>query len=169
MRLGANADPGKFLMVALENVQYETLLLYEIRPFVTLADSRDSTTATNTRVFRVPVFGPEFKRQRYNMIVYDDNPQRDNAVSSRASFEVYLGDVHPDNLKLAQSGNYGDKNNVARSFLLFKKADVIEEEEDASDLLSEVYRDDLVESGTMSTGVGALLGVISASLAMAIL
>lgn len=170
VRLGANADPGKFLMVALENVQYETLLLYEIRPFVTLAESRDSTNAaTNTRVFRVPVFGPEFKRQRYNMIVYDDN--EDNAVSSRASFEVYLGDVHPDNLKLAQSGNYGDKNNVARSFLLFKKADVIEEEQDASDLLAEIYRDDLVprsSEGSMSKGVGALVGVISASL-MAIL
>ena len=73
VRLGANADPGKFLMVALENVQYETLLLYEIRPFVTLAESRDSANAaTNTRVFQVPVFGPEFKRQRYNMIVYGE-------------------------------------------------------------------------------------------------
>mmetsp|Transcript_31196 Transcript_31196/g.70563 ORF Transcript_31196/g.70563 Transcript_31196/m.70563 type:complete len:123 (+) Transcript_31196:2121-2489(+) len=99
----------------------------------------------------------------------DDN--EDNAFSSRASFEVYLGDVHPDNLKLAQSGNYGDKNNVARSFLLFKKADVIEEEQDASDLLAEIYRDDLVprsSEGSMSKGVGALVGVISASL-MAIL
>lgn len=83
MRLGANADPGKFLMVALENVQYETLLLYEIRPFVTLAESRDSTNAaTNTRVFRVPVFGPEFKRQRYNMIVYGKCPSH-----ARTSFK----------------------------------------------------------------------------------
>lgn len=74
-------------------------------------------------------------------------------------------------MKLAQSGNYGDKNNVARSFLLFKKADVIEEEQDASNLLAEIYRDDLVprsSEGSMSKGVGALVGVISASL-MAIL
>ena len=98
-----------------------------------------------------------------NRNLADDN--EDNAVTSRASFEVYLGDVRPENLKLAQSGNYGDKNNVARSFLLFKKAEVIEEEQDASDLLAEIYRDDLQnKSGSMPSGVGALVGVISAFL-----
>ena len=98
-----------------------------------------------------------------NRNLADDN--EDNAVTSRASFEVYLGDVRPENLKLAQSGNYGDKNNVARSFLLFKKAEVIEEEQDASDLLAEIYRDDFVhKSGSMPSGVGALVGVISAFL-----
>ena len=37
-----------------------------------------------------------------------------------ASFEVYLGDPSPDNLLLAQSGNYDDHNNIVRSFVLFK-------------------------------------------------
>ena len=118
--LGLGADPGKLLLVAIENVGYEVLLLYEIRPFVMLADPRVGATGTAvyTREFRVPVFGVEFDRQRYNVIVYDDN---EGNYASKASFEVYLGDTHQSNLIIAQSGNYGDKNNISRSFVLFKK------------------------------------------------
>ena len=70
-----------------------------------------------SRVFQVPVFGAEFERQRYNVMIYDDN----EGAAAKASFEVYLGDAHPDNLVLAQSGNYGDENHISRSFVLFKK------------------------------------------------
>ena len=34
---------------------------------------------------------------------------------------MYLGDADPDNLILAQAGNYGDKNNISRSFVLFRR------------------------------------------------
>lgn len=114
--LGMGADPGKFLLVALENVKYEALMLYEIRPFVIVNDSRAGQgTIVYTRTFQIPIFGAEFNRQRYHVLVYDDNE------ASQASFEVYLGDADPDNLILAQSGNYGDDNNISRSFVLYKK------------------------------------------------
>eukprot|EP00581_Thalassiosira_minuscula_P018242 CAMPEP_0183717970 /NCGR_PEP_ID=MMETSP0737-20130205/11368_1 /TAXON_ID=385413 /ORGANISM="Thalassiosira miniscula, Strain CCMP1093" /LENGTH=782 /DNA_ID=CAMNT_0025947449 /DNA_START=174 /DNA_END=2522 /DNA_ORIENTATION=+ len=117
VNLGIGADPSKFLLVALENVMYESLMLYEIRPFVIEYDSRSgSGTSVYSRTFRVPVFGVEFDRQRYHVLVYDDNDRL-----SQASFEVYFGDALPENLILAQSGNYGEKNNISRSFVLFKK------------------------------------------------
>mmetsp|Transcript_9133 Transcript_9133/g.20627 ORF Transcript_9133/g.20627 Transcript_9133/m.20627 type:complete len:744 (+) Transcript_9133:192-2423(+) len=116
--LGVGSDPGKFLLVALENVHFEALMLYEIRPFVIMNDSRAGTgTAVYTRMFQVPVFGVDFNRQRYNVMVYDDN----EGEASKANFEVYLGDARSDNLILAQSGSYGEKNNISRSFVLFKK------------------------------------------------
>jgi len=117
--LGLNADPGKLLLVALENEMYEAMMLYEIRPFVIMNDHRAGATTSTvySRAFRVPVLGADFDRQRYNIMVYDDN----EGQASRASFEVYLGDAVPDNLLLSQSGNYGEKNNVSRSFVLFKK------------------------------------------------
>lgn len=116
--LGIDSDPGKFLLVALENVMYEALMLYEIRPFVIMNDSRAGTgTGVYSRTFQVPVFGVDFHRQRYNVMVYDDN----EGEASKAKFELYLGDVRPDNLILAQSGNYGENNNISRSFVLFKK------------------------------------------------
>lgn len=129
--LGMGADPGKFLLVALENIEYEALMTYEIRPFVSLDfdSSRVSGISTNSgssasgtmiysRAFKVPVLGVEFERQRYNVMVVDDN----EGQTSKANFEVYLGEVHPNNLILGQSGNYGDGNNISRSFVLFKKA-----------------------------------------------
>lgn len=122
--LGNGADPGNFLFVAVESVKYEALMLYEIRPFVRTSDSRAEAgeTAVESRLFRVPVFGAEFESQRYNVILYDDN----EGESSKASFEVYNGDASPENLILAQIGNYGDKNNISRSFILFKKKEVTE-------------------------------------------
>ena len=114
--LGNGAVPGNFLFVAIESVKYDALMLYEIRPFV-----RTSDPSIDSLVFRVPVFGAEFGSQRYNVIVYDDNE------GESASFEVYNGDAIPDNLILAQTGNYGDKNNISRSFILFKKKEVKEE------------------------------------------
>ena len=117
--LGVGADPRKFLLVALENTQYEALLLYEIRPFVIMTESRAGTgTTVYSRTFKVPVLGVEFERQRYNVMMYDDN----EGESAKAGFEVYLGDAEPNNLILSQSGNYGNKNNIARSFVLFKKS-----------------------------------------------
>ena len=113
--LGMGADPGKFLLVALENVMYESLMLYEIRPFVIVTSSRAGLgTNVLSQTFRVPVFGADFKRQRYHVLVYDDNER------NRAGFEVYEGEADPENLILAQGGNY-DKNNISRSFVLFKK------------------------------------------------
>ena len=128
--LGRDADPGKLLLVAIENVEYEALMLYEIRPFVIMNDARvGAGTVVYSREFQVPVFGTEFNRQRYNVMVYDDN---EGDYTSKASFEVYLGDpTVPSNLILAQSGNYGDKNNISRSFVLFKKP--MEEEDVPSD------------------------------------
>jgi hypothetical protein len=51
-------------------------------------------------------------------MVVDDN----GSNLPKTSFEVYLGDVHPKNLILSQTGDYGDGNNISRSFVLFKKA-----------------------------------------------
>ena len=128
--LGMGADPSKFLLLALENAMYESLMLYEIRPFVIVNDHRAGTGGgiIYTRTFRVPIFGVEFNRQRYNIMVYDDNKEE----ASRASFEVYLGDVQEENLLLAQSGNYGDKNNISRSFVLFKEEDIVPPSPDPS-------------------------------------
>jgi hypothetical protein len=123
--LGMGADPGKLLLVALENMEYEALMLYEIRPFLDLSfdSSRFSSSSGEviyTQTFVVPVFGAEFNRQRYNIIVVDDN----DADIPKTSFEVYLGPVHPKNLVLSQTGDYGDPegNNISRTFALFKKA-----------------------------------------------
>jgi hypothetical protein len=122
VRLGIGADPGKLLLVALENIDHEALLLYEIRPFVSLNfdSSRVSSsgTAIYTQTFEVPVFGVEFNRQRYNVMVVDDNEDH----LPKSSFEVYLGPIHPNNLILSQNGSYVDGNNISRSFVLFKKA-----------------------------------------------
>lgn len=121
LTLGVGANPEKFLYLALENIQYEVLLLYEIQPlFVTTASSRlGESEPVYSLVYKVPVFDVEFGMQRYNVISYDDNEG-----APKASFEVYFGDVSPDNLLLAQSGNYGEnRNNVARSFVLFKNND----------------------------------------------
>ncbi|KAL7477895.1 hypothetical protein ACHAW6_003676 [Cyclotella cf. meneghiniana] len=120
--LGIGADPGKLLLVALENMDHEALLLYEIRPFVSLNfdSSRVSSSGTviYTQTFEVPVFGVEFNRQRYNVMVVDDNEYH----LPKSSFEVYLGPVNPKNLIVSQTGNYGDGNNISRSFVLVKKA-----------------------------------------------
>jgi hypothetical protein len=120
--LGMGADPGKLLLVALENMEYEALMLYEIRPFVSLNfdSSRVSSAGTiiYTQTFTVPVFGVDFNRQRYNIMVVDDN--EDDV--SKTSFEVYLGAVQPNNLILSQTGDYGEGNSISRSFSLFKKA-----------------------------------------------
>ena len=123
--LGNGADPGNVLFVAIESVKYEALMLYEIRPFVRTSDNVAGAgdTPIDSRVFRVPVFGPEFESQRYNIIVYDDN----EGASSKASFEVYHGDAIPSNLILAQAGFYGDKNNISRSFVLFKRQQEVTE------------------------------------------
>lgn len=117
--LGLGADPSQLLLVVVENVKYEALLLYDIQPFNTIADSRDGSTETivdSSITFKVPVFGVEFLRQRYNVIVYDDN--YDGAF--KASFEVYLGTPGKNNLILAQSGDYGYNNYISRSFVLFE-------------------------------------------------
>lgn len=120
--LGMGADPGKLLLVALENMEYEALMMYEIRPFLgfNFDSSRVSSSGTliYTKTFVVPVFGVEFNRQRYNIMVVDDN---DDAIP-KASFEVYLGAVHPKNLIISQTSDYGEGNNISRSFVLFKKA-----------------------------------------------
>jgi hypothetical protein len=120
--LGMGADPGKLLLVALENMEYDALMLYEIRPFLdfNFDSSRFSSSGQlmYTRTYVVPVFGAEFNRQRYNVIVVDDNDDD----TPKTSFEVYLGAVHPKNLVLSQTGDYGDGNNISRSFALFKKA-----------------------------------------------
>ncbi|KAL3798297.1 hypothetical protein HJC23_000211 [Cyclotella cryptica] len=122
VNLGIGADPGKLLLVALENMDHEALLLYEIRPFVSLNfdSSRVSSSGAviYSRTFEVPVFGVEFNRQRYTVMVVDDNEDH----LPKSSFEVYLGPIHPNNLILSQSGSYGDGNNISRSFVLFKKA-----------------------------------------------
>lgn len=116
--LGMGADPSQLLLVVVENVKFEALLLYNIQPFNTVSDSRIGTeTAVDSLTFKVPVFGEEFNRQRYNVIVYDDN--YDGAY--KASFEVYLGDVGKNNLILAQSGDYGYNNYISRSFVLFEE------------------------------------------------
>lgn len=61
--LGMGADPKKLLLVALENVEFEALMLYEVRPFVSLDfdSSRVSSAGTilYTQTFQVPVFGVE--------------------------------------------------------------------------------------------------------------
>lgn len=117
---GIGADPSRLLLVALDNMMYETLMLYEIRPFMVMNDSRTGTGGViASRIFKVPVLGVEFGRQRYNVLVYDDNEEE----ASKASFEVYLGDIRPSNLLLAQSGNYGSRKDISRSFVLFKKED----------------------------------------------
>jgi len=165
VKLGEEADPGKFLLVALENVMYEALMLYEIRPFVTVSDSRSGVgTVVYSRTFQVPVLGTEFNRQRYNVMVYDDNEV------SQASFEVYRGYPDPENLILAQDGSYGDKNNISRSFVMFKKQG-IKPRTDLPDLIepdpSESDGDDLtVHSGgsipqySMPLLLAALLSLI---------
>jgi hypothetical protein len=166
--LGGGADPGNFLFVAVENVRYEALMLYEIRPFARTSDPRyaggggssetptpPSSTPDYSREFRVPVFGPGFKSQRYNIIVYDDNGDGGGGGSNeRASFEVYLGDVDPDSLILAQAGNYGDKNNISRSFVLFEKEE--EEEEVAETPPSYDYTDYVKPESSDLTSVAAL-------------
>ena len=120
LTLGYGADPGKFLYLALENIQYDVLLLYEIQPlFATTESSRVGESGSiYSQVYKVPVFDVEFGKQRYNVISYDDNER-----APKASFEVYFGDISPENLLLAQSGHYGNSNNVARSFVLFKSHD----------------------------------------------
>ena len=121
LTLGFGANPEKFLYLALENVQYEVLMLYEIQPlFITTESSRFGESGSiYSQVYKVPVFDAEFGMQKYNIISFDDN-----VAAPKASFEVYFGDEHPDNLLLAQSGNYGEnRNNVARSFVLFKSND----------------------------------------------
>jgi hypothetical protein len=116
--LGMGADPGKCLLIAVENVKYEALMLYDIQPFYTMSDSRVWTeTAVKSLTFKVPVFGMEFNRQRYNVIIYDDNDEG----AFKASFEVYLGEPYKNNLILAQSGDYGYNNYVSRSFVLFEE------------------------------------------------
>lgn len=121
--LGLGADPDRLLLVALENAEYEALMLYEIRPFVGLSSYDSSRVGVGgatvyTKTFTVPVFGSEFHRQRYNVMIVDDND--DNLP--KTSCEVYLGVVHPKNLILSQNGNYGEGNNISRGFVLFKKA-----------------------------------------------
>ena len=121
LTLGFGANPEKFLYLALENIQYEALMLYEIQPlFMTTESSRVGEVGSiYTQIYKVPVFDVEFGQQRYNVISYDDNE-----AAPKASFEVYLGDESPENLLLAQSGNYGEnRNKVERSFVLFKKND----------------------------------------------
>ena len=121
--LGMGADSSQLLLVAVENEKYEALMLYDIQPFNTITDSRDGTTETtvDSLTFKVPVFGTEFNRQRYNVIIYDDN------YDFKSSFEVYLGDPGKNNLILAQSGDYDYDNYISRSFVLF------EEQGDGSD------------------------------------
>eukprot|EP00956_Cyclotella_meneghiniana_P042780 scaffold249315_cov39-Cyclotella_meneghiniana.AAC.8 len=124
--LGLGADPDRLLLVALENTEYEALMLYEIRPFMGLnsydssrvGSSGGSSAMVYTKTFTVPVFGSEFHRQRYNVMIVDDN----DGSSPKTSCEVYLGAVHPKNLVLSQNGNYGEGNNISRGFVLFKKA-----------------------------------------------
>eukprot|EP00956_Cyclotella_meneghiniana_P015737 scaffold24401_cov42-Cyclotella_meneghiniana.AAC.13 len=124
--LGLGADPDRLLLVALENTEYEALMLYEIRPFMGLnsydssrvGGSGGSSAIVYTKTFTVPVFGSEFHRQRYNVMIVDDN----DASLPKTSCEVYLGAVHPKNLVLSQNGNYGEGNNISRGFVLFKKA-----------------------------------------------
>jgi hypothetical protein len=113
--LGMGADPSQLLLVVVENVKFEAVLLYSIQPFNTITDSRTETAASDSLAFKVPVFGAEFYRQRYNVIVYDGN--YDGAY--KASFEVYLGSPVDKNLILAQSGDYGYDSYVSRSFVLF--------------------------------------------------
>jgi secreted trypsin-like serine protease len=127
LTLGFGSDPSKFLYFALESLDYEAMMLYELYPLIIANDSRDNTASSGggsgatsstvySQVYKVPVFDVEFGELRYNVIAYDDNEGM-----SKASFEVYLGDASPDNLLLAQSGNYGDdRNNIVRSFVLFK-------------------------------------------------
>jgi len=118
--LGMGADPEKLLLVALENMEYEALMLYEIRPLIafSLDSSRVSSTGKiiYTQTFVVPVFGADFQRQKYNIMVVDDNEDH----LSKTSFEVYLGSVHPNNLILSQNGDYGEGNSISRSFVLFR-------------------------------------------------
>lgn len=120
LTLGLQGNPSKFLYFAMENTQYDVMMLYEIQPFVIAAsESRVSESgAVYSQVYKVPVFDAEYGEQRYNIISYDDNEG-----ASKASFEVYLGEVSPANLLLAQSGNYGKSKNVARSFVLFNGND----------------------------------------------
>jgi trypsin len=126
LTLGFGSDPSKFLYFALENLDYECMMLYELYPLIIANDSRDNTGSSSSgsgatsstvysQVYKVPVFDVEFGELRYNVIAYDDNDGM-----SKASFEVYLGNASPDTLLLAQSGNYGDRNNIMRSFVLFK-------------------------------------------------
>jgi hypothetical protein len=51
-------------------------------------------------------------------MVVDDNEY----YLPKSSFEVYLGPVHPKNLIVSQTGNYGEGNSISRSFVLVKKA-----------------------------------------------
>ena len=119
LTLGFGADPTKFLYLAMENAQYEVMMLYEVQPLFIASDSRFSESGVvHSQVYKVPVFDSEFGKQRYNVISYDDNEG-----ARKASFEVYLGDVSPDTLLISQSGNYGNRNNVARSFVLFTDND----------------------------------------------
>lgn len=149
--LGVGADPGDFLFVAIESVMFEALMLYEIRPFV--GDHRaEVETSVDSRVFRVPVFGAEFESQKYNVIMYDDN----EGESSKASFEVYLGDASSDNLILAQAGNYGDKNNISRSFVLFKR-----QKEDYTDFFRP---DELTSVSTLEQNVSIIFLMLVAYL-----
>ena len=120
LTLGYGANPDDFLYLAVENIECEVLMLYEIQPlFTTVQASRfGESGSVYSQVYKVPVFDADFGKQQYNVICYDDN------VGQKASFSVYLGDEHPDNLLLAQSGNYGNnRNNVVRSFVLFKSND----------------------------------------------
>jgi hypothetical protein len=121
LTLGYGANPDDFLYLAVENIEYEVLMLYEIQPlFTTVQSSRfGESGSVYSQVYKVPVFDADFGMQQYNVISYDDN-----VGAPKASFSVYLGDKQPDNLLLAQSGNYGNnRNNVVRSFVLFKSND----------------------------------------------
>jgi len=160
--LGMGADPSKFLLVALENVMHEALMLYEIRPFITVTDSRTGAgTIVHSRSFKVPVLTADFNRQRYNVMVYDDNE------ASQASFEVYRGAAVPENLVLAQSGSYGDKNNISRSFVMFKKAS-IETPTIVPDEPDEIHTDDeatiLQSDGSVAQYLMCLLLAVSMGL-----
>ena len=73
---------------------------------------------------------------------------------AKASFEVYLGDANPNNLILAQGGNYGDKNNISRSFVLFKKQK--DSPPDSSDLSGPVRSDDVANVATPSFDGGTI-------------